>query len=357
MSALRSDWFGVAVDLHGCPNRCQHCYLGKPPSRGLAVERLRGVVEQFRVCNRPLRVQTHFWEPDYSDDYRRLYDLQNELSDLPSLRAEHELLSVWRLARDPEYAPWAYSVGVRVCQISLFGLEQATDWGCGRRGAFRDVLTATERVLAAGIRPRWQWFLTTKILPDLPGLIRLTEELHLRERCKALGGPFTLFIHTPGPDGSARQIEHLRPTVDDLAQVPDWLQEQSERHVGSGLGEAEGALVERLSEEQLPIVTPESEVIAGPHLWFFVCGNLDVYPNVVGMNLVPAWRLGNLEHDGGASVLSAFERETTPGLQALRTVPVGELARRFGNSHSRRLYREEDLKSLWLARFLEETSL
>lgn len=354
MPALPDDWFGVAVDLHGCPNRCRHCYLGPPPSRGLAVERLEGVVEQFRMAGRPLRVCTYFWEPDYSPDYRQLDELQERLSDLPSLRGEFELLSIWRLARDPDYAAWGYSRGVRTCQVTLFGLEQATDWGYGRRGAFSDVLTATERLLAAGIRPRWQWFLTTRLLPDLPGLIALTEELRLRERCEALGGPFTLFLHTPGPDGSARRIEHLRPTVEDLALVPDWLREQSERHLGSTLGEAEDELVARLRERQQPVAPPGSDIIAGPQLWFLVCGNLDVYANVTAMNLTPPWCLGNLDRDGVAAVVAAFEGETTPGLQALRTIPTGQLAERFGDPRSRRLYREDDLQSLWLARYLEQ---
>ena len=119
------------------------------------------------------------------------------------------------------------------------------------------------------------------------------------------------------------------------------------------IGEAEGQLVERLREERQPVVPTEAEVVAGPHLWFLVCGNLDVYPNVVDMNMTTPWRLGNLESDGIEAVLNAFTEDRTPGQQTMRTVPVGELASRYGNLQSCRLYCEVDLKSLWLAKHLE----
>ncbi|MCE5218648.1 hypothetical protein LLH03_16665, partial [bacterium] len=62
MPQLPGDCFGVAVDLHGCPNRCRHCYLGAPHRRGLDVESLPWVVEQFRSASLPLRVSTYVWE-------------------------------------------------------------------------------------------------------------------------------------------------------------------------------------------------------------------------------------------------------------------------------------------------------
>ena len=70
---------------------------------------------------RKLRVSTSIREPDYSDDYRRLYELECELSDGKPYR--FELLSIWRLARDPEYARWAKGIGPDTCQISFFGGE------------------------------------------------------------------------------------------------------------------------------------------------------------------------------------------------------------------------------------------
>lgn len=350
MPKLPVDSLGVAVDLHGCPNRCRHCYVGTPPqwtmgrreTESAGESRLREVTSAFRVAGRPLRVSAHVWEPDYSADYRRLHELENELGDLPSARVEMEILSIWRLARDEEYAPWAHSIGVRVCQISFFGLEVTTDWACRRPGAFRDALVATERLLASGILPRWQWFLTTRLLPDVPGLLALVEELRLRERCEALGGPLTLFLNCPSPDGEAAQLEALRPTVEDVARLPPPLREQSERHLGSALGEAEGVLVERFLRDERPVAPTEADVFADP-LWLFICRDDNVYANIG--ELTPPWRLGNLAEDGAEGIIVALEEDRPPALQALRTVAVAELAARFGDRSSRRLYAESDLKS------------
>ncbi len=343
---------GLAFDMHGCPNRCRHCYLGKPRPGRVSEADLRWAVEQFRAFRRPgeeqplwrkMRVSTWIREPDYSPDYRSLHQLENELSDLPSPRAKWELLSIRRLARDSEYAEWAHSIGVRVCQISFFGLEQATDWGYRRRGAFRDALSATERLLEAGILPRWQWFFTKRILPDLPGLIELTQELRLRERCEAIGGPFTLFLHCPAPDGEAWNLENLRPTVSDLEQIPAWLREQSERHIGQPLGESEGRLVRQMLKEEQPIARSITDLISGDAgLWLLVMPDFSVFSN-----LDEAWPLGNLKTDGVAGIIDALENDRTPGLQAALHVPVAELAARFGRPRGQRVYILGDLKSRW----------
>jgi len=359
MPRIPTATIGVALDMFGCPNGCRHCWLGRASNQRMTEDDLRWVVEQFRAFSRPgedhapwqkLRVLTWFREPDFSGDYRRLYELENELSDLPSQRAEWELLSIWRAARDPEYPRWAYSIGVRVCQISFFGLETATDWGYRRRGAFRDALIATERLLEAGIRPRWQWFFTKRIMPDLPGLIALTQEMHLKERCETLGGPFTLFLHCPAPDGEAFHIEHLRPTTRDLEQVPAWLREQSEQHIKQPLGEPEGRLVPKSRDEDKPLASTIRDMTPGD-VWFDVTPDFNVYPSF--FETTPPFCLGNLKTDGVAGILDAFETDRAPGLQAAFHVAVSELARRLGRPRGRRIYTPSDLKNRWATMWAE----
>lgn len=153
---------GVAADMQGCPNRCRHCYLGKRPKGKMGPADLRRMVEQFRSfrgtggADAPwteVQVSSWFFEPDFRSDYRELYTLENELSGLPSVRPQYELLSAWRAARDEDYAPWLCEIGLRAGQLTFFGMEEATDWGWRRKGAFCDLMVTTERLLAAGIRP------------------------------------------------------------------------------------------------------------------------------------------------------------------------------------------------------------
>jgi len=223
MPRLQSREISVLVDMAGCPNRCRHCWLGCPPNKRVSEETFRWVVQQFREWiypgkqqpfADPLMVMTWYREPDFSPDYRELHELEKELNGGESIR--FELLSIWRLARDKNYAKWARDVGIknsrsgtglgtgtRSCQISFFGMEETTDYFTRRRGSFRDNLMATERLLEVGIKPRWQLFLTTLIIPELGDLLHLAESMNLEKRVSNIGGEFEIFIHAPGPDGEA----------------------------------------------------------------------------------------------------------------------------------------------------------
>lgn len=350
---------GLAFDMHGCPNRCRHCWLDHqvvtPPRARMTEAEVRWAAAQFRAFRRPgedrppwrrFHVASWIREPDYSDHYRRLHALEVELSDAPPARDRYEVLSVWRLARDQEYAHWAYDLGIRECQLSFFGLEQTTDWACRRRGAFRDLLVATERLLAAGIRPRWQLFLLKPLIPDLPGLIALAEELRLRERCEALGGSFPFWMHSPSPDGAAFGLEHLRPTDRDLERAPRAFLEQTEARLGRPIGVPERTLLRTLREDSGPTVRAISEATGGNPVWFYVAPNFDVYLSFTEVR--PAFCLGNLRTDGVASVLDAYEHDRTPGLQAMFTMLTSELARRYGRPYGRRLYDTGDLQWRWV---------
>ena len=140
MPALTGDVIGVALDMYGCPNQCRHCYLGSASGGYMTEDDLRWAVEQFRCFMgdgqegsawEKLQVSTWLREPNFANDYKRLYELECELSDVSSARPSYEVLSVWRAAHDPEYPHWAYDIGMRVCQISVFGLEESGDWDLG----------------------------------------------------------------------------------------------------------------------------------------------------------------------------------------------------------------------------------
>jgi len=349
----------VALDMAGCPNRCRHCWLGHSPNRRMSEETLREVVHQFRVWKRPgasasfferLSVATWYREPDFAPHYRRLWELEQELSDEGAAQ-RFELLSIWRLARDEGYAAWARQIGTRACQISFFGLEASTDWFCQRRGAFRDSLLATERLIEAGIRPRWQLFLTERLAPELDAFVALIDELGLEQRVQELGHNFEVFVHDVCPDGSGFEIEPLRPTVDVLDAVPEYLAHKTCTHRNKAsliecLGRAEADwLPELLRQDARPLPGSSGSEMPGT-LAFMVTPELDVYCNLG--EPTPAWRLGNLRADGLDIILGRFERDEAPGLQAMFHVPVSELAAAYGRPDSRLLYDREDLIVRWI---------
>lgn len=331
MPHITNKRIGVALDMHGCPNRCRHCYLGFGSNHPMVIDDLRWVAEQFRNYVKTgnsniesLTISSSFREPDYSDEYRHLYQVEEELSDGKPVR--HELLSIWRLARDPQYATWAKSVGPDTCQISFFGMEETTDWFYRRKGAFRDALTATERLLEEGMKPRWLIFLTKKLLPELNDLLRLIERLRLRERVQDLGSEFQLFMHLPGPDQEGRKIEHLRPTAEEVSSLPEGILIPSKKHLKRDiLWQSEGELYESIiKDEECP---PDDEkLLSEPtQFWFFITNTWDIYSNVG--TLEPWWRLGNLKVDSVQTIMRRFERDEITGLNILLHFPQSELVR------------------------------
>ena len=331
---------GVMVDMAGCPNRCRHCWLGGHKNGSMTKEDFRSIAEQFknwRDENGTRISGLGFWswwrEPDFRDDYRELWQLEQELSS-PGQAKRFELLSIWRLARDESYAKWAATLGPKACQVSFFGMEDATDWGINRKGAFKDSLIATERLINAGIAPRWQLFLTKRGLKDLDPFLRLIYELNLHKRCEAIGQKFEVFIGGISPEGNGYNLEEFRLEEEDVALLPNELTDIC-REGTDLLGQPEYSLLDSLlHDDSPPNMDADIHSIA-------INASYDVYPNIA--EPTKWWQLGNLKTDGVDTVLKAYRDETTPGMRANREIPIHELAKRYGCENSKKLYSKDDL--------------
>jgi len=344
----------LGFDMFGCPNRCRHCFYGDMPNMGISEAEVRRITGLFRRFTRdgeasPLFekvwVSPHIREPDYRDDYRRLHELAAELSDGPPWR--YELLSIWRLARDDSYAAWARSVGPDTCQITFFGEEETTDWFCRRKGAFRDNLLATERLLAAGMKPRWQLFANTRGIPEFESLLRRVDRMRLRDRVEALGSEFDMFVHTWGMWGEALNIEHFRPTIRDAQDIPRELLESSRRHFASeALWCTEAELCRHILRRE-PWFGYAIEPAHTP--WFIITSGFDVFYNAFGYD--PWFRLGNIKREPLAVILARFENNETPGLRTIYTIPPQELVRKYGCLDSAKVHGgDDDLLALYVAK-------
>lgn len=359
MPIITKKKIGIVLDMNGCPNRCRHCYLGFGTNHQLSDDDLRWVAAQFRsyletsdTMVKSLSVSSYFREPDFSNNYHHLYELDEELSDGGLKR--HELLSIWRLAHDKEYPAWAKSVGPQTCQITFFGMEETNDWFYRRKGAFKDALTATERLLEVGMKPRWQIFLTKKLIPEIDELLHLIEQLRLRERVQGLGIEFQLFMHTPGPDQEGRKIEYLRPTAEEVTSLPEEILESSKRHLGRDiLWRTERDLYATILKDR--DTDPKDErVLDEPSIfWFFITNNWDVFSNAG--TLEPWWRLGNLKVDSVETIMRRFEHDQALGLDVLFNYPRDRLAKEYGDPNGQKIYSgKHDLLSLYHAKHCEK---
>lgn len=337
MSNFDMSYLGVTVDMAGCPNRCRHCWLGNKKNAHMSVDEFKNIASQFknwRDENEDSIDELGFFswwrEPDYRDDYHELWVLEQELSS-PGRAERFELLSTWRLARDVKYAKWAATLSPKICQVTFFGMEESTDWGMRRCGAFRDQLTATRSCQTVGISPRWQLFLTKRCLPELGEFLELMEEYDIT----------SFFIGSISPEGCGYELENERIEKADLPLIPDEIAVLSLYGLNL-LGKPECELLpELICDHTSPNVSSNIPSVA-------VDADYNVYPNIA--EPTEWWRLGNLKTDGVDVIMKAYRDGTTPGMIANKTIPVSELARRYGNPDSTKLYDKEDL----LRRFMHQ---
>ena len=329
----------LVVDMEGCPNRCLHCWLGHMPNRPMEAGADEWIVEQFRPWFPTITYYSWLREPDFSPDYRTRWEKDRRLS-VGAEPVRFELASFWRLVRDPGYVQFLKEVGVRCVQLTFFGLEATTDRYVGRRGAFRELLQATEILIENRISPRWQCFLNEENREELVSLLGLAEERELRRRCEAFGGTFRLFVHAGSCDGENRRLypirirkEHIPPELIPYYLNVDELRTEEEL---CALWKDDGSHVTYHNEEELVLN---------------IANNYDVFFNFTHMT--PEWRIGNLKTDPIDELVRAAVEEDTPALRTARAVTVGELVRRYGDPASHRVFFPEDYKAWLLNTHLE----
>lgn len=341
----------VAMDMLGCPNRCRHCFMGWRPNPKLTESDLRFAADAFRPYAKTLTVYDWNREPDFGDDYREKWELCRQLSSPDTPPEHYELASVWRLARDEEYAPWLKSLGVRYVQLTMFGGEELTDYFTGRKGAYQDILKAIDVLLESGIAPRIQVFANKKTVPELPKVVELIERLELEERCEATGIPFVCFVHQGSCDGEAENLYPIWVTSEDIDKIPDKLLQYTLKHfnetnIQAVFGSEEGELYRELLRDN---TTENMGDIKSPVL--YIDGELNVYPNIG----VPSkqWILGNLKEQCACEILTRLAEDRSPAQLVRATIPVGELVKAYGDQSSKRLFGRSDYIEYLLSRYCQ----
>jgi len=336
MQKLKS--LSLWLDMRGCPNRCLHCYLGHDPNGRMSENDLRFAAEAFRPSTEQLQVFSHLREPDFADNYKELWALETELSDK---RTPHfELMSVWRAARDPDYVPWLRELGLKVCQLTVFGGEAMTDRYTGRSGAHHDILRSIELLQANGIQPRIQAFVNQETITEMP----LVDELIC---CYNID---SAFAHQGGCTGAGAKLYDLWPTPETLERMPPLLTALSLKHwdiqdLREVFGETEQELYRKLSGSE----NTHSFVTDEPYLW--VDYKWDVYPNV--SSPAPYWCLGNLERDGAKAIVERYLGEKSPAQAARRNISLGKMVHACGDPHSQRLFDPGDYEDYILEKYCE----
>lgn len=330
----------LVVDMYGCPNRCKHCWLGHMPNRTMEDGTDAWLVDYFKPYFESIAYYSWLREPDFCDSYRERWARDNQLS--VNVKPERfELASFWRLVRDPEYVSFLKEVGTQKVQLTLFGLEAMTDKYVGRKGAFQEVLKATEILLDNQITPRWQAFLTEENKEEVSALLELAETLELEKRCRSFGEEFKFFIHEGSCDGENRKLYPIRI---EKAHIPEVLRPYYWQY-DKLLTESECCSRLKGSENH-EVPYNEDQIVLE------ISNTYDVYFNFTHMT--EAWKIGNLKSDSQAEMIRRIVEEDIPALKLARQITLGELAERYGDPASGKAFTLGDYQGYLLNRYLEE---
>lgn len=328
----------ICADMHGCPNRCLHCWLSHMENRPMEKGADEWIVDKFRPYFETIDFYSWLREPDFCADYRAQWERDKALS-VGCVPKRFELASFWRLVRDPSYVGFLGDVGVRCVQLTFFGLERTTDRYVGRKGAFAELLKANEILLENGIIPRWQCFINEENRSEIVELVHLAEKLELKKRCADIGGAFKLFVHEGSCEGENEKLYPVRISKENFPEelLPYFLD----------FGELR-------SESELCSAFEHDGSVFAPHnedsLVLYVNSGYDLFFNFTHMR--PEWRIGNLKTDPIDELVRRAVAEDTPALNAARSISLGKLVRLYGNSGSQRAFRPDDYKMYLLNRHI-----
>ena len=322
----------IVFDMYGCPNRCKHCWIGSLPNRKLTITDSTTVANFFKT-KFPRNFTFYSWmrEPDYADNYKEIWELDNKLS-VDNLPKRFELASFYRIVRDKEYVPWLSKLGVKVVQLTLFGLERLTNLYIGRKGAFNEIITATKILINNNITPRWQVFINQENKEEIIELIELS---------KTFDQEFELFIHEGSCDGENELLYPIRITRNDISDTikPYYLNYDA-------LYE-EKTLYEKLSYDNSTSSLITSDVV------FYVTNDFSVYPNL--SNIAPWWKIGNIKENTVDEIIANYLNHVPTAMKIRSTIPLGEIVQSVGNKASEKLFSKADYIIYLLNQYARKT--
>ncbi len=328
----------VAADMYGCPNRCLHCWLGHMPNRVMESGADSWIVDKFRPYFDKITFFSWLREPDFCPDYRARWERDKALC-VNAVPPRFELASFWCLARESEYAAFLKQAGVGCVQLTFFGGEQTTDKYVGRKGAFKELLKATDVLLEHGISPRWQAFINEENKGEIAYLLSLSEELELKRRAEAFKGVFRFFVHAGSCDGENQKLYGIRICRQHIPRelIPYYLDYDKLF--------TERELCEMWAREQAPVLPHNENDIV-----IYVSNTYDLFFNFTHMR--PEWKIGNLKTDPIGELVRRIVQEDIPALRKARDITLGELTRRYGDKCSDRVFEPEDYRMYLLNRHL-----
>lgn len=312
----------LVVDMAGCPNRCKHCWLGWMPNKKMNENDDVFLVQLFQPYFEKIAYYSWLREPDFCQDYKNRWKRDCEIS-INTQPQRFELASFYRLVRDLEYVHFLKSVSVTTVQLTFFGLETFTDAYVSRKGAYQELIKATEILLENGLVPRWQAFINEENKDDVVKLLEVIDKLELQKRCP----DFKFFVHPGSCDGENRKLYDIRLTEVPKELIPYCLDYENLKQ--------EKEWCQLLKDEKQNVHLDFTDTLT-----LNISNQMDVYFNFTHMT--PEWKLGNLKTMDISNFLNQLKTRDIPVLKIADNTSISTLIEKYGNQESERLFSQED---------------
>jgi len=326
----------LVVDMYGCPNRCLHCWIGHMPNSRMEEESDRFIVDYFAPYFEKIAYYSWMREPDFCDDYKARWEKDLAVSK-NAVPLRFELASFYRMVRDREYIPFLKQVGVEKVQLTFFGLKETQDRYVGRKGAFEEILQATDLLIENGILPRWQCFINEENIGEIQAVYAMAQEFR-RTKCPEL----EFFVHEGSCDGENRKLYPIRIRKQNIPQelipvYPSYERVLTERECCARLRE----------DHSRPDFRDDGDIT------LYISNTFDVYFNFT--HISRPWMIGNMKTTAAEEMVRRILQGDTRALNRAGQVTWAELAERFGDSESDRVFSLWDYRMYLLNEFLEQT--
>jgi hypothetical protein len=200
------------VEAAGCTNTCRHCASeGKPPYGGFfSVAELRGLVaDGWQIYP--------YYEASAHPEYPELL-----APDICAEGGDYHSTNGWGIARaeDPERLfARLREFGWRWLSLTLHGLEEHHDWFVARKGAYADIVRASELGRANGFGLHWNIMLDNRNLEQMPALLEVSREM--------TGSNGWLCLANHHANRRMWRYEALRPSLADVRRrLAPWIAEE-----------------------------------------------------------------------------------------------------------------------------------
>ena len=319
----------ICIDMYGCPNRCKHCWLGNLPNNPFPNGYDALIVDLFKPYFNNIEFYSWLREPDFCNDYKNRWIKDNELSSFKPER--FELASFYRIVRDPEYVKWLKELGTKKVQLTFFGLEETTNYFVGRKGAYQELIKASQILKENGIEPRWQMFIYETNKEEVVKLIKIAKEMDIKE----------ILVHEGTCDGNNRNFYDVRINK---SHIPEEVKPYYLDYANI------------LSEKECIEILKDDESHYLPHndgdIVLYITNDLNVYFNFT--NPSPAWKIGNIKEDNILEIVRKVVEEDIPALNLSKTIAAKKLVQKYGNFDSDRVFSLDDYKMYLLNNYLTD---